>query len=144
MTQTQTVVALFENENDAQTAVKKLAGTGITGDNIDVSMGTKESYEAASGEDTDNAFTSFFKNLFGDDNDDADRYAAVSGRGYTIVTVHASSGDQAEEAADILDDFGAVDVNEKAVEYGVYNTDKESIAEERDAIRRRSRIVESR
>ncbi len=68
----------------------------------------------------DNGITRFFKNLFGDDDDDADKYSRVAGRSQCIVTVHASTNDEAEEAADILDDCGAINVDERAAEYG-YN-----------------------
>ncbi|MGK2863087.1 MAG: YsnF/AvaK domain-containing protein [Chitinophagaceae bacterium] len=114
MEQAQTVVGLLENENDAQKAVQQLSVMGISRDKVDVSRGNKESFEAISGDDDDNAFTRFFKNLFGDDNDDAHRYSAVSREGYSIVTVHAKSSDEAEQAANILDDCGAVNVDEKA------------------------------
>ncbi len=119
MQQAQTVVGLFEYENDAQNAVQKLSATGISQGNIDITKGSKESFKAVSGKDDDNAFTRFFKNLFGDDNDDAHRYSTISNQGYFIVTVHASSADDAEQAADILDDCGAVDIDEKARQFGM-------------------------
>jgi uncharacterized protein (TIGR02271 family) len=60
----------------------------------------------------------FFKNLFGGDNDDADRYTHVANKTGSIVTVYAQSNDEAERAADILDENGAVNVDERASEYG--------------------------
>ena len=67
-----------------------------------------------------NAFTDFFNNLFGgsDDKDSADRYSHVAQGSNSIVTVHAQSGDEAERAADILDECGAVDVDERAASVG--------------------------
>ncbi|MFN7115959.1 MAG: hypothetical protein ACK4TA_04125 [Saprospiraceae bacterium] len=52
----------------------------------------------------------FFSNLF-DNDDDARRYTHAS-RNRTIVTVHAASPEDAENAADILDESGAVDVDQ--------------------------------
>ncbi|HYH15660.1 MAG TPA: YsnF/AvaK domain-containing protein [Flavisolibacter sp.] len=70
-----------------------------------------------------NKITDFFNNLFGgSDNDDADRYSRVAQNSNTIVTVHAQSEEEAEMAADILDDAGAVNVDERASQLGVSNT----------------------
>jgi stress response protein YsnF len=133
----QTVVGLFENEMDAQTAVQELQNLGISREHVDVSRGSKESFNASSDKENENGITRFFKNLFGSDNDDADRYSEVSSKGYSIVTVHAQSAEQAEEAADILDDCGAVDVDEKASQYGVSSRtgnmgNRQDIGDEKD------------
>ncbi len=132
----QTVIGMFDNSSEAQQAVEKLVSSGISRDKIDVtdqssssssSGSTGSSYSSDSTSSTtrdrdddhdDNAITRFFKNLFGDDDDDADKYSKVASRAKCIVTVHANSSDEAEDAADILDDNGAVDVNERASEYG--------------------------
>jgi len=63
----------------------------------------------------DNALTRFFNNLFGDDSDDSRKYTSMSEKADTIVTVHASSRDQAEEAANILDSCGAMDIDESSI-----------------------------
>lgn len=67
-----------------------------------------------------NVFTDFFNNLFGGkgDNDDAERYSRVASSSNTIVTVHAQTKDEAERAADIMDDCGAIDVDERSTQYG--------------------------
>jgi hypothetical protein len=74
-----------------------------------------------------NAITDFFNNLFGgrdkdkdddDDDDDAARYSHVAQRSRAIVTVHAQSRQEAEAAAEIMDDCGAVDVDERASQSG--------------------------
>ncbi len=46
----------------------------------------------------------------------------------SVVTVHANTDDEAERAADILDDAGAVDVNERAAQYGYGNTTAGAVA----------------
>ncbi|MGI4898344.1 MAG: YsnF/AvaK domain-containing protein, partial [Janthinobacterium lividum] len=63
-----------------------------------------------------NSVGGFFSNLFGTNDDDADRYTEVGRKG-AIVTVHAKTSDEAENAAKILDNYGAIDVNERAEEY---------------------------
>lgn len=95
-----------------------------------------------------NRFTDFFNNLFGSDKDDADRYSKVAANCSHIVTVHAQTGDEAEKAADILDDAGAVDVDERASKLGYTNTRSQgvgmrtNVSNERGGMR--SRIVERR
>jgi stress response protein YsnF len=120
----QTVIGLFEHESDAQKAIQRLDEIGISQDQVDLSRGNSNrattstvSESSRSDRNDDNAITRFFKNLFGDDNDDADRYATIGNQGYSIVTVHANSEDDAERAADILDDCGAIDVDETAQRY---------------------------
>lgn len=121
----QTVVGMFDNSSEAQQAVQKLVDCGITRDRIDISGSSNTSgstYSSGSNnrreDDHENGITRFFKNLFGDNEDDADKYVHVASRAQCIVTVHAQSNDEAEKAADVLDDNGAVNVDERASEYG--------------------------
>jgi stress response protein YsnF len=57
----------------------------------------------------------FFRNLF-DNKEEAERYTSI-GRRNAIVSVYAESATQAERARDILDECGAVDVDEQSAEY---------------------------
>lgn len=115
----QTVIGLFENDSDAQKAVQRLQDIGIDRDMVDVSRGGTSSQTNASADrdDNENGITRFFKNLFGDNDDHADRYSRVGNSGTSIVTVHAKSGEQAQRASELLDDCGAIDVDEKDAEY---------------------------
>ena len=104
-------------------------GTGTTGtmntsdttipDRHHNTSGTYAEEVADDTKDTGDSIGDFFSNLFGgdDDNDKHRKYADVARRG-SVVTVHAQSEDEAERAADILDDNGAVDVDERATQYG--------------------------
>ncbi|WP_020606583.1 YsnF/AvaK domain-containing protein [Spirosoma spitsbergense] len=69
--------------------------------------------------DVGDSIGSFFSSLFGgsDEEDDRKKYSAVGSRS-SIVTVHAETEDEAKRAADLLDDNGAVDVNERAAQHG--------------------------
>ncbi|GAA4409940.1 hypothetical protein GCM10023187_33940 [Nibrella viscosa] len=60
----------------------------------------------------------FFRSLFGgrDDSDAYRNYAEVGRRG-SIVAVHVTTTHEAEQAAEILDDCGAIDVDERASQY---------------------------
>jgi uncharacterized protein (TIGR02271 family) len=140
-----TVIGIFDDASDAQQAVEALVSKGFSRNNIDVSAGrssdttysdstvtgstipdrhvntsgtrTEEFVDDA--KDAGSSIGSFFSSLFGgdDDNDDHRKYSTVASRG-SVVTVHATTEDEAEQAADILDDNGAVDVNERAATYG--------------------------
>jgi uncharacterized protein (TIGR02271 family) len=113
---------MFDNATEAQQAVQELLDKGFTQSNIDISnqntAGTASSTTDTSREDDNDGIGGFFKSLFSDDDDYADRYSHVARRSGSIVTVHVQSSDEAERAADILDDNGAVDVNERASQYG--------------------------
>ena len=138
-----TVIGIFDNASEAQTAVDQLISSGFSRSNIDLSTGI--SSDATSSEaiipdrhantsgtrteefvddakDVGSSVGGFFSSLFGsNDDEDTKKYSTVGSRG-SIVTVHADTDEQAEQAADILDEAGAVDVNERAAEYGYVST----------------------
>ncbi|GAA4335595.1 YsnF/AvaK domain-containing protein [Flaviaesturariibacter amylovorans] len=140
----QTVIGLFDEQSQAQRAVEQLEARGIGRDRVDVSRsgsGAAGSTATKAGADrnTDhvtgegrtvdekgrntNAITDFFNNLFGgSDKDESDRYSRVAERASAIVTVHARDAAEARVAADILDNSGAIDVDDRARSYGVGNT----------------------
>jgi stress response protein YsnF len=137
-----TVIGFFKHESDAQKAVQRLQELGISRDRLDISRGTgslqstgteSDMESRRDDRDNDNAITRFFKNLFGDDDDDADRYATIGKKGYSIVTVHATTASDAERAADVLDDCGAADVDET---YAQYNNDRANTGNSRETDRR--------
>jgi uncharacterized protein (TIGR02271 family) len=117
----QTVIGIFENENEAQQAVQNLISQGFNREDVDVaSSSASQSTSESSHSDNDDSFGSsisnFFGSLFGSDDDRTSSYSEVAKRGIT-VTVHARSESEAERAADVLDDNGAVDIDEKASQY---------------------------
>lgn len=119
-----TIIGLFDTALQAQTAAAQLIQRGFSEENIDVSATATGSVDATSTHhdtDQDSGVSNFFKSLFGSDTDDADKYSHVARRG-SIVTVHNASDVQARLASDILDEHGAVDIDEKANEYGYVAT----------------------
>ena len=120
----QTVVGFFDQASEAQNAVEALVNSGFSRDQIDLSTANSNStntYDTgtttSSTNDNEGGIGGFFRSLFGDDDDDrTSRYSTVGERS-SIVTVHASSEDHAERAADILDEYGAVDIDEKYNQY---------------------------
>lgn len=69
---------------------------------------------------TGDSIGGFFSSLFGGDDSEATRrYTQVAQQpGMSVVTVHCHSAENAHEAARLLDDAGAVDVDEQASELG--------------------------
>jgi uncharacterized protein (TIGR02271 family) len=123
-----TVVAVFNNESDAQAAVRQLEQSGFSNSDIDISnsgSNVSDTSDHSDRHEGGSAIGRFFRSLFGDDDDDsADRYSRVAERGGAIVTVHARSEAEAERAADMLDDLGAIDVDEHAREIGHTSTSR--------------------
>jgi uncharacterized protein (TIGR02271 family) len=126
----QTVIGIFNNPNTAQSAVEQLASAGISPDRIDIAnCNTTDTHTSTSTDhystttdpykdDDDDSIGGFFRSLFGgDDDNDYRKYSTVARRG-CVVTVHAQSDEEARRTADLLDDLGAVDVDEQAANYG--------------------------
>lgn len=134
----QTVIGIFDDATEAQQAVDKLMSNGFSRSQVDLSAGITSATDDSSAtipdrhpntsgtrteelvddsKDVSSGIGNFFSNLFGDDEEDTKKYTGVA-RGGSVVTVHAETEDEAERAADLLDEAGAVDVNERATEYG--------------------------
>ncbi len=115
----QTVIGIFDSSREAQDAVDQLTSNGFSRSSIDISaQGADTSYTNSSRDKDkdDDSIGGFFKSLFGSDNDESDKYSRVASRG-TVVTVHAQSSMEAQRAAQILDQYGAVDVDDRITQY---------------------------
>jgi uncharacterized protein (TIGR02271 family) len=130
-----TVIGIFKTFTEASVARQHLENNGFNTGNIDVADSNYTAPDYAGNDITggvtdvttesrlhehdqkdSDSIGGFFRNLFGgnDDDDDQDlvnRHIEAGKRG-TVVTVHANSYDEAERAADILDEYGAVNVND--------------------------------
>ncbi|MCF0040867.1 YsnF/AvaK domain-containing protein [Dyadobacter fanqingshengii] len=116
-----TVIGIFESESKAQEAQNYLLANGFAAGDVDISTSSYNSDTTAStvnrdDEDFGDRIGNFFKDLFDGDEDETRRYSEAGKRG-TIVTVHAIDADEAETAAAILDQYGAVDIDETAAGY---------------------------
>ncbi len=124
-TMNQTVVAVFDEYGEAQSAVNALYQEGgFTRADVKLSP-AEETNEARTHAlrtqttDTDTGGWSigdFFKSLFSSDQhgDDAGVYSEAVRRGSYLVSVDAPTEAQADRAADILQRFHAVDLNQRA------------------------------
>ncbi|KAA3437065.1 YsnF/AvaK domain-containing protein [Rufibacter hautae] len=134
----QTVIGIFDNRTEADRAVSELKSLGISDDRIDISKGNSSSSTTGSSygsgtttsdstyssdttsrdRDDNDGIGGFFRSLFSDDDDNASTYSNVARHSDCIVTVHAQSTEEAQRAARILDQYGSVDVDQRATEYG--------------------------
>lgn len=119
----QTVIGLFDNVTEAQEAARALINQGFDSERIDISTNNAETTTNTttgtntSSPDSGDRITNFFNSLFGSDNDDYNNYSEAARRGGTILTVHAQSAQEAQTAASILDQYNAIDVNERASQF---------------------------
>ena len=125
---THTVVGLFENRNQAQQAMQDLIQHGFIQDDIDLSNRSysDSSTDAAANSSSTNtgigdSISNFFNSLFGDDPATATTYTNAAQEADAILTVQADSEERAREAAEIFDNFGAIDVDSRYSQYNEGN-----------------------
>ena len=97
-----TVIGIFDDPNLAEDAALYLQANDFMEENIDVHTSGAHTIQQA-------RVTDFFSHLM-DDEKEATHYAAI-GRQGTIVTVHAVSTREANEAVDVFNTYGAIDIN---------------------------------
>ncbi|MFN3792723.1 YsnF/AvaK domain-containing protein [Massilia sp.] len=131
-----TLVAVFDNNADARSAMDELLASGFSRQDVRMSGDTgtaalsgsstsTATSTTATSADTDTGIGSsikhFFSDLFGSDEDDTQRLSryegAVSG-GKCVVTVSADSLPEVERAADIVERFGPIDIDEHSDNVG--------------------------
>lgn len=116
-----TLVAVFDNHSEAQEACRKLQAAGIDKQSIQLNGVESTAGQMAPRSDSDDepgAISRFFSSMFGmDDGRDATKYTEAARRGNTILTVTVADENRVEEISDMLDDCGAVDVDERAQQW---------------------------
>jgi stress response protein YsnF len=119
----QTVIGIFDSSRQVQQAVQQLYDSGFSDKDVDVSVHSASEYETDEYQSREEnkedgigeRIARFFRSLF-DSEEDSRKYATVARRG-TVVTVQARSQEEAQRASEILDAFGAIDVDERVREY---------------------------
>lgn len=121
-----TIIGIFKNTSEAQSAVERLESMGFESSQIDIASNTKNggsydsrTYEYGNSttktEDTaENGIERFFKNLFSSDDDQASTYTSAAYNNQSVVTVYANNIEEANYAVRILDEHGAIDAHEEA------------------------------
>lgn len=121
-----TLAAVFDNRADAERARDELISSGIANVHLNASgsatadasgttttAGTASGSTSASGEHSlGDSIKNFFGNMFGDDDDDRVVYGEAVNRGNVVLTVETSTQDDIERAADIVERFGPIDIDE--------------------------------
>jgi uncharacterized protein (TIGR02271 family) len=123
-----TLVAVFDNRSDAQNAMDELLASGFTRDNVYVAStdltGQGTSNLSSTTTDTTLGTTHeegvgasikhFFANLFGSDEDEhVTRYSTAVTGGKHVLTLTTSSEPEVERAADVIERFGPIDIDER-------------------------------
>ncbi len=114
-----TVIGLFDTADQASAVKNDLISSGISPDRIRTESNSGSSTASVDATATPGkGIWEEIKEMFGggDDSRYSEYYAEGTKRGGTLVTVSASD-EEAELAADILHRHGAIDVDERAVEW---------------------------
>ena len=119
-----TLVAVFDNRSDAQNAMDELLASGFTTADVNVSSADPTGQTSSLTGDTPHTsevhegigaqIKHFFTGLFGSDNDaHVSRYSDAVTRGHHVLTVVTESEPEVERAADVIERFGPVDLDER-------------------------------
>lgn len=138
----QTVIGVFDTTNHATSAKEALVAAGFKASDIDFSTYGEKGYSGSTYDKSSNSVTGFFASLFDTDETTATRYADVASRG-TVVTVHTTTMEHAKKAAAILDQYGAIDFDQRSTAYattgatGELHTDTLKVIEENISVGKR-------
>jgi len=140
-----TLIAVFDNHNDAVSAKNELLSSGFTSGDVRLSHGDESApgglmsstggaapststttttstttaaadHEPSIGESIKN----FFSDIFGSDSDQySTKYSAAVERGNHVLRVNTDSEAEVERAADIVERFGPIDIDEQSEKWGL-------------------------
>ncbi len=133
-----TLLAVFDNRSDAQKALEDLVASGFSRQEARLSEGDPTGQTSLSSSGSSSASTTsttsnataddgsfgsgirnFFSDLFGTDRTEhAQMYSDAVTRGHYVLTLTADSEQEVERAADIVERYGPVDIDEKAQQWG--------------------------
>jgi hypothetical protein len=129
----QTLVAVFDNRGDAQKALEELVSFGYVRDRVRLSEGDpagetslapqhgadqtdQTDQTGQTGANVISSIRHFFGDLFGKERGESARlYTDAVARGHYVLTLDADSLPEVERAADIVERFGPIDIDEHAV-----------------------------
>ncbi|HEY1025067.1 MAG TPA: PRC-barrel domain-containing protein [Sphingobacteriaceae bacterium] len=141
MQQRKTVVGIFDHTNQAQSAAGYLEREGFPREDIDISLRDADDYDTSrQGEDRHSGITDFFSSLF-EDNDKAQNYTDAA-KTCSVVTLTCESSEDAERAAQILDNHGAVNIDDRYEAHRHSDTDTFTLGD-REKRKYHSLIVDS-
>lgn len=114
-----TLVAVFDNSTDAQKAMNELLSSGFHGSEMRLSSGDSSipalDSPTSANEDVSigDSIKGFFSDLFGSaPNDRSAMYSDAVSRGNCVLTVTTRSEPEVERAADLIEGFGPINIDE--------------------------------
>ena len=120
---THTVVGIFDDRSDAQSAMNELVERGFVKEHIDLSnraadatAGSDNQSNASTNEGIGDRISNFFNSLFDDDETTARNYTYAASDAEAILTVQVDSDERARTAQQILDSNGSIDVDERGAQ----------------------------
>lgn len=153
-TTNRTVIGVFDDRSAAQSVVEELVSSGFNRGNIEINSHDTYAADVARGntgltgqtrDTSGGGIGGFFRRLFGEeDRDTYSTYAEAVRRGSTVVAV-ATDDQNADRAADILDRYGAIDIDRRTQswkERGYTGFDETSQPLDIDAISRERQYYE--
>lgn len=124
-----TLVAVFDNNTDAQKAKDDLLASGFNSSDVRLAAGAGQASTSTSAttthhdESIGDSISNFFSDLFGNGSSDRSGvYSDAVSRGNCVLTVTTQSEDEVERAADIVEAYGPVDIDEKSSEWSGSST----------------------
>lgn len=123
-----TLVAVFDNRSDAQKALEDLVASGFSRQDARLSEGDPTGQSGVTGAGAQrpdegsigSSIKNFFSDIFGTDRDESTRmYSEAVTRGHYVLTLDADSEPEVERAADIIERYGPIDIDEHARQWGL-------------------------
>ena len=128
-----TLIAVFDNHADATSAQNELLSSGFSSSDVRLQHGDETapggsmaSSTTTTTTTTDNepgigeSIKNFFSDLFGSDSDNySSKYSTAASLGNHILTVNTDSEAEVERAADIVERFGPIDIDEQSEKWGM-------------------------
>jgi hypothetical protein len=111
---THTLAAVFETRAEANRAKDELIHSGYDRDTITVSDSGSVAGTPRINDDESilASIKHMFSNLLGREHADRHVYAEALNRGHVVLTIHTNSLEAADRAADIVEDFSPIDIDE--------------------------------
>lgn len=119
----QSVVAVFENREQAEQARQQLIATGFPSERVSLQPGagadsaTQATESSARADDGESGIGHFFRSLFGMEDDRPDYYEEAARRGHATLIVHADGEDEVDQIRALLERCDVVDIEERAMQW---------------------------
>lgn len=118
-----TLVAVFDNRSDAQKAMDDLLASGFNRSDLRLSEGGTHTGAHEEDESMGDSIKHFFSDLFGSDRSGRmEQYNEAIARGHYVLTVTAPNEPEVERAADLVERYGPVDIDERSSAWSAGST----------------------